>query len=162
MTFPLPLLQQREIEAQAIAPFFRAVVAEMGEARARELLATAIRKLAHDSGAVAAATAGGNSLAHLKQAVAAWCEDGALEITVRRDDAEALEFDVTRCRFAEMYRRLGLADLGPILSCGRDGAMVDGFNPEIAFTRTQTIMQGAACCDFRYRLGRANRESDAG
>ena len=48
-------------------------------------------------------------------------------------------------------RRLGLEDLGPILSCGRDGAMIEGFNPAIAFTRTQTIMQGAPHCDFRYR-----------
>ena len=49
-----------------------------------------------------------------------------LWITIFRDDDEAFEFNVTRCRFAEMYRRLGLADLGPILSCGRDAAMVEG------------------------------------
>jgi hypothetical protein len=51
-----------------------------------------------------------------------------------------------------MYHRLGLADLGPLLSCGRDGAMIEGFNPDIAFTRTQTIMQGAPFCNFRYEL----------
>jgi hypothetical protein len=50
-----------------------------------------------------------------------------------------------------MYRRLGLEELGPILSCGRDGAMIDGFNPQIDFERTQTLMEGASHCDFRYR-----------
>lgn len=68
-----------------------------------------------------------------------------------RDDGTAFDFDVTRCRFAEMYTRLGLADLGGLLSCNRDAAMIEGFNPGIAFTRTQTIMEGAACCNFRYR-----------
>ena len=105
--------------------------------------------------------AGGNDLAHLKQAVAKWTEGGALELTVLRDDAEAFEFNVTRCRFAEMYARLGLADLGGLLSCARDAAMIDGFNPSIAFQRTQTIMEGAPHCDFRYRReNRSNSNAD--
>jgi hypothetical protein len=152
MPFPLPLIQQREIEALAIAPLFRAFVAEVGEQRAREILRGVIGQLAHQSGCTAAINAGGNGLSHLKQLVERWRENGALELTVLRDDAEAFEFNVTRCQFAEMYHRLGLAELGPILSCGRDGAMIEGFNPDIAFSRTETIMEGAACCNFRYKL----------
>jgi hypothetical protein len=37
-----------------------------------------------------------------------------------------------------------------VLSCNRDAALIDGFNPAVTLTRTQTIMQGASCCDFRY------------
>ncbi|WP_083850100.1 L-2-amino-thiazoline-4-carboxylic acid hydrolase [Bradyrhizobium cosmicum] len=33
--------------------------------------------------------------------------------------------------------------------CGR--GRVEGFGPDIKLTRTQTIMQGADHCDFRYR-----------
>ena len=146
---PLPLLQQREIEAGVIAPLFCAFVAEVGEERAREIVGGVIRELAKQAGCAAAAS--GNDLAHLKQAVAKWTEGGALELTVLRDDAEAFEFNVTRCRFAEMYTRLGLAHLGGLLSCARDASMIDGFNPEIAFHRTQTIMEGAPHCDFRYK-----------
>lgn len=145
---PLPLLQRREIEAGVIAPLFRAFAAEVGEDRAREIVGGVIRELARQAGCAAAAN--GNDLAHLKQAVEKWTEGGALELTVLRDDAEAFEFDVTRCRFAEMYTRLGLSDLGAVLSCARDAAMIDGFNPDIAFTRTQTILGGATHCDFRY------------
>lgn len=148
----LPLLQQREIEANVMAPFFRAFVAEVGATRAREILTDAIEHLAQQAGCAAAIAAGGTELVHLKQIIEKWCEGGALEITMLRDDAEALEFNVTRCRFAEMYRRLGLEELGPILSCGRDGSMIEGFNPNIAFSRTQTIMGGFPCCDFRYHL----------
>lgn len=147
----LPLLQQREIEAGVIAPLFRAFAAEVGDARAREIVAGVVRELAERAGCAAAA--GGNDLAHLKRAIEKWTEGGALELTVLRDDAEAFEFDVTRCRFAEMYARLGLADLGGLLSCARDAAMIDGFNPDIAFARTQTIMEGASHCDFRYARG---------
>jgi len=32
--------------------------------------------------------------------------------------------------------------------------MAEGFGPEIKLTRTQTIMQGASHCDFRYRRSR--------
>lgn len=145
---PLPLLQQREVEAKVIAPLFRAFAKEVGERRAREILAGVVRDLAHSAGCGAAAA--GNDLAHLKQVVEKWTENGALELTVLRDDAEAYEFDVTRCRFAEMYHQLGLADLGPLLSCNRDAAMIEGFNPGIAFTRMQTIMEGAPHCNFRY------------
>lgn len=151
MSDPLPLLQQREIEAGVIAPLYRAFAAEVGEARAREILAGVIRELARQSGCAAAEAVGGNDLPHLRQAIERWRAGGALELTVLRDDAEALEFDVTRCRYAEMYRRLGLEDLGPILSCGRDGAMIEGFNPAVEFRRTRTLMEGATHCDFRYR-----------
>ena len=133
-----------------IAPLFRAFVAEVGEPRAREILSNTIRELARQAGCNAATTTGGSDLAHFKRSVEKWTEGGALELTVLRDDSQAFEFNVTRCRFAEMYHRLGLADLGPILSCGRDAAMIEGFNPGIAFSRTQTIMQGATHCNFRY------------
>jgi hypothetical protein len=151
MSVSLPLLQQREIEANVIAPLFRAFAAEVGEPRAREILAGTIRDLAKQAGCRAAASLGGNGLEHLNQAIETWKADGALEIEVLRADANALDFNVTRCRYAEMYHRLGLGDLGPLLSCGRDGAMIEGFNPAIEFQRTQTIMEGAAFCDFRYR-----------
>lgn len=148
---PLPLLQQREIEAGVVAPLVRAFAAEVGESRARQILAGVIRELARQSGCAAAAAIGGNDLAHLKQVVQTWTAGGALELDVLRDTPDALEFNVTRCKYAEMYRRLGLADLGPILSCSRDGVMIEGFNPDIEFRRTQTLMEGATHCDFRYR-----------
>ena len=146
---PLPLLQQREVEAGVIAPLFRAFAEEVGEERAREVVGRTIRELAKQAGCAAAVN--GNDLAHLKQVVEKWTEGGALELTVVRDDAEAFEFDVTRCRFAEMYARLGLAELGGLLSCNRDGAMIEGFNPGIELDRKQTIMEGATHCPFRYR-----------
>jgi hypothetical protein len=55
-------------------------------------------------------------------------------------------------RYAEMYRALGVPELGALLSCNRDFALGEGFNPEMTLTRTQTIMEGAPFCDFRYKV----------
>jgi hypothetical protein len=74
-----------------------------------------------------------------------------LRIDVVERTPEAFGFNVTKCRYAELYQRLGIPELGAILSCNRDYALIEGFNADIALTRTQTIMQGASHCDFRYR-----------
>ena len=63
---------------------------------------------------------------------------------------DRLDFNVTRCRYAEFYKELGLADLGYLVHCNRDHAMIDGFNPDLKLTRTQTVMEGASHCDFRF------------
>lgn len=154
------LLKQREIEARIVGPIFRAFAKEIGEQRAREILAGVIRDLARESGCDAARRAGGSDVAHLAQAKERWQEGGALTIATLREDENHLDFNVTRCRYAEMYRSLGLADLGSILSCGRDAAMVEGFNPDLHLTRTQTILEGASHCDFRYTLDEKKSASD--
>jgi hypothetical protein len=50
-----------------------------------------------------------------------------------------------------MYRAMGLAELGAVLSCNRDGAFCEGYDPRLKLQRTQTLMGGATRCDFRYR-----------
>jgi hypothetical protein len=61
-----------------------------------------------------------------------------------------------------MYRALGVPELGALLSCNRDYSLIEGFNPEVTLTRTQTIMQGAPCCDFRFQLRRPPPDADGG
>jgi hypothetical protein len=105
------------------------------------------------------AHAGGCSLQHFEGTLDRWKADDALEISVRESTNERFAFDVTRCRYAEMYRALGIPELGAILSCNRDAALIGGFNPEVSFTRTQTIMGGASHCNFVYTLTRAPRST---
>ena len=87
---------------------------------------------------------------------------GAGDRACSRSPPDRLDFDVTRCRYAEMYRALGLADLGGTLSCCRDFALIEGFNPEVTLTRTQTIMEGATHCDFRFQARRPGPPSRRG
>ena len=86
-----------------------------------------------------------------------WTKDDALTIEVIDDKPGVLDFNVRRCRYAETYKAMGLGDIGDILSCNRDGAFCEGYDPRIKLTRTQTIMGGASHCDFRYRSSPAPR-----
>jgi hypothetical protein len=148
---PLTLLQRREIEARIVGPLVRGFIDVMGRDAALEVVRRVISDLAREGGAELAARLGDASLASFAQALESWREAGALEIDVLEQTPERLSFNVTRCRYAEMYRALGLDDLGGSLSCRRDFALVEGFNPEIELERTQTLMEGATHCDFRFR-----------
>jgi predicted ArsR family transcriptional regulator len=147
----LPLIEQREIEARIVGPLIRAFITEIGEQRTLEIVRDLIRNLARQGGSNLAKALGDHSLEAFARGLDRWRENDALEIEMLEQSPTRLSFNVTRCRYAEMYSALGLADLGASLSCERDFALVQGFNPEIELTRTQTIMEGAACCDFRFR-----------
>jgi hypothetical protein len=152
------LLDRRRIEAEFAKALLESLAEEIGRARALEVLARTIIKLAEASGQNFAARAEGkaNGLLAYSDILSVWSQGGALEIDLKTREEGRLEFDVTRCRYAEMYRDLGIPELGAVLSCNRDGAFCKGFNPAIRLTRTKTIMEGADHCDFRYDTGGAS------
>ena len=84
----------------------------------------------------------------------AWNEMGAREVEfeTRRHDAEALDIDVTRCRFAEFFRALGEPELGSLLICEADFDIAAVGGRAVSLERAQTIMKGAPRCTFRYRF----------
>ncbi len=147
----LTLLQQREIEARIVGPLIRAFASELGEGKTLELVRGVISELARQSGADLAQALGEATLSAFSSSLERWKEGGALELEILEQTPERLSFNVTRCRYAEMYRALGLGDLGASLSCQRDFALIEGFNPDVTLTRTQTLMEGAPFCDFRFR-----------
>lgn len=147
----LSLLQRREVEARIVGPLIRGFIEAMGRDAALEVVRRVISDLAREAGADLAASLGDASLSAFAEVLDLWREGGALEIDLLERTPERLAFDVTRCRYAELYRALGLADLGGSLSCRRDFALVEGFNPAIELVRTQTLMDGASHCDFRFR-----------
>jgi len=74
----------------------------------------------------------------------------ALDYDVIKRTPDAFEVNVTACRYAQFYQELGVPELGFLLVCSADFTMADGYDPDVRLTRTQTIMQGASHCDFRY------------
>lgn len=152
MKTDLPILEQRRIEANILKPVFEEMSAELGEAQARRILGNAIRRNAIAQGrAYAEAEGGDTSLASFHALLPQWKADGALEVEMLKETPTEVHYNVTRCRYAEMYRAMGLAEIGGLLSCNRDGTFCTGYDPRIRLERTQTIMQGASHCDFRYR-----------
>jgi hypothetical protein len=96
---------------------------------------------------------GGNNMRELGRVVREiWAEDNAITVNFLEETQQNLSFDVTRCRYAELYEKAGMQELGVCLSCCRDEAFARGFNSQIKLLRTQTIMQGTSHCDFRFIL----------
>ncbi|MBC2737057.1 MAG: L-2-amino-thiazoline-4-carboxylic acid hydrolase [Desulfobacteraceae bacterium] len=149
----IPLIAQREIEANIAVALINRYAAAMGRPQAIAIARETIQDLAESAGRQMAITMGSHSLADLTQVVReVWAREGALEILFIDTPRDRLAFDVHRCRYAELYDRLGLRDMGIHLSCCRDAAFARGFNPAIQMERTQTIMEGAPSCDFRFSL----------
>jgi hypothetical protein len=86
----------------------------------------------------------------LKKVSDVWAGGGAMKIEPVPGAANQLNFNVTKCGYAELYKEWGLADLGLLFHCGRDFAMVRGFGTDISLSRTKTIMEGHSICDFRF------------
>ena len=145
------VLTRREIEARILAPVIDALGQRFGRDEVVGIVREVIAGIARDQGRVMAESRGDRSLASFAQTLGPWTKDDALRLRVVHEAPAQFDFDVTRCRYAEMYRALGIEELGEVLSCQRDAALIEGFNADVTLTRTQTIMQGAPCCDFRYR-----------
>jgi hypothetical protein len=146
------ILTRREIEARIAGPLIRAFMQQTGEARALEIVEEVIVSLAKESGEMLRAFVGGNGLEDFAKGMDLWSQDDAVAFDLVEMTPEKITMNVTRCRYAEMYGELGMADLGFTVSCARDFAMVEGFNPAIKLERTQTLMEGADHCDFRLSL----------
>lgn len=162
----IPIIQRRRIEAELIKEIYETLVGRFGRQAAAEVISQSIRRSAvAQAKQFAEKEPAGTNLETFADLYKYWTAEDALTIEVKRRDASAFDFDVKRCRYAEMYREMGLGDIGHLLSCNRDGAFCQGYDPAIKLTRTQTLMQGASHCDFRYRYeadppARANSRSE--
>lgn len=148
---PISHLQRRKIEGRVLIPFIEACRARFGDEAARQLVLETIARLAAEDGARWGETYGRGLSGLRSVAEDVWAGGGGMAIDVTAQTEDRLEFNITRCRYAEFYQELGLADLGSLILCSRDFAMVAGFNGELELQRSQTLMQGAPHCDFRFR-----------
>jgi len=145
------MLAKRRIEAEILGHVYEVLKASQGQAAAMQAIGDAVRRSSvAQAQQFAAAAEGGTSLQSFIALSGLWQAEDALKIEVREQTDQAYAFDVVRCRYAEMYRAMGLGEIGHLLSCQRDGSFCEGYDPKLKFTRTQTIMQGAGHCDFRY------------
>ena len=146
----VPLLQQREIEMWVLGPVIRAFAAEFEKEKTYDLVRRTMQEISRGLGKEK--SLGGGGLENLKsKCISKWNDGGALEVSIREDSDTILAFDVTRCDFADLYRELGFGDIGTLISCDRDAAFLDGFDPELELVRQKTLMEGEDLCDFCYR-----------
>lgn len=143
----------REIQAPMVSALIYGFAREIGYEKAMEIAQNVVSQDAVASGKKMAQEYSGNTIAELSKIVKeVWAKDNALTFEMLKEDETMLFFDVTHCAYARMYEKMGIEDIGFILSCSRDFSFMEGFNPRIELKRTKTIMEGADHCDFRFSL----------
>jgi predicted ArsR family transcriptional regulator len=145
----ITLLERRKIQAEVLIPMVQAFQRAIGKDRANEIAREMIIELARKDGERWAQQFG-DDLPAMEKVSGVWAAGGSLGIEPIGKSVDRLDFNVTRCQFAEFYKELGLPELGYLFHCNRDFAMVEGFSPSLNLKRTQTIMEGASHCDFRF------------
>jgi hypothetical protein len=150
----ISLLDKTRIQAQVLVPVLRALRAELGKDKADATVRQALREWSRQLFTAIGDGIDGSPRRKWATVQSAWNEVSApdVEFTTLRHDQEAMEFDVTRCRYAEFFRALGEPDLGALLICEVDFDITAVGGGEVSLERTQTIMQGAPRCPFRYRF----------
>jgi hypothetical protein len=148
----LSMLDKRKIEAEILKEVYETLKASHGEAVARNTIAESVRRSAIEQARTfAASVPGGTSLKSFQDIQHLWTKGGSLEIEVKEQTDTTFTFNVVRCQYAETYKAMGLGEIGALLSCNRDGAFCEGYDPKLKLERSQTIMGGASHCDFKYR-----------
>lgn len=83
-----------------------------------------------------------------------WDAMGAgFSFTCVTDSPTRLQYKVTACFLAEEMLRHDAGTIGSAFYCAYDVGFCQGLSRSIRFTRTQTLMAGAPCCDHTYELG---------
>jgi hypothetical protein len=150
----LSLLDKTRVQAQILVPVLRALRSELGKEKADAIVKQALRDWSKQLfGAIGDGIDGGprRKWAAMHTALVDITERD-VTAEMRRHDKEALEFDITQCRFAAFFRALGEPELGALLVCDADFDIAEVGGGEVSFTRDQTIMQGVPSCTFRYKF----------
>lgn len=145
------VLARREAEARILKSFVEKLVERFDEKEIYDVLADTIRGEARALGQQMRNSTGEASLTSFAEQLEPWLRGGSLEIDELEKNETLWQFNVTRCRYAELYTSLGMQDLGAILSCNRDAELINGYAEKIVLERENTIMQGAKCCDFKFK-----------
>jgi hypothetical protein len=150
----LSLLDKTRIQAQVLVPVLHALRTEFGKDKADAIVKGALRDWSKQLFAAIGDGIEGRPRRKWAAIQSVWGEVSGKEVEVEilRQDKEALDIDVTRCRFAEFFRALGEPELGALLICEADFDIASVGEGEVSLDRAQTIMQGAPSCTFRYKF----------
>src|SRR5262245_34785586 len=148
----VPPIEQVKAQAQILVPLIKALRAELGEEKANAIMRKALGEHFRKLGEAQWRHYGAQS--RLEKMERTWKGFGAadaLKVQVLKKTPDAYELNVTECQYAKFYKELGEPELGFLFVCSADYDLARGYG-DVTLKRTQTIMQGASHCDFRYRL----------
>src|SRR5436305_15135686 len=144
------LLDKTRVQAQVLVPVLRALRTELGKDKAEAIVKQALRDWSKQLFAAIGDSIEGSPRRKWAaiQSVFGEVSGREVEVEILRHDEEALELDVTRCRFAEFFRALGEPELGALLICEGDFDIASVGDGAASLARAQTIMRAAQTGSF--------------
>jgi hypothetical protein len=145
----VPLIDRVKIQAEVLLPLIKELEINLGKERAHALVRRSVGEFFRDMASRLAAERG--SLGAIQEFGTISLGGDACDVEMREMSAEGMALDVTGCRYATFFQQIGEPELGFLLLCSADFPVAEAI-PGVELERTQTIMQGADFCDFRFRF----------
>ncbi len=135
---------------QNYIPTLKAIAAQIGQEKFVSMLQETVSEMARKGAAARAAKfTFADFAAGLTKNVPPLYQH-ALSGEIVEQTAQTLEYKVTQCLWARMFREENAADIGYAVVCHPDYAIASGLSPKLKLTRNKTLMQGHDCCNLRY------------
>tara|TARA_B100000929_G_C15430169_1_gene394388 strand:- start:62 stop:523 length:462 start_codon:yes stop_codon:yes gene_type:complete len=146
---PTSILDATKIQARIVIPIVKALEKELGRERAHHIVGEAIAQ-----SYVAYRDKLGFEKDQHPRGEGHESGDGPafpVEREIVEDTDKLFGQNITECAFADYFLSIGEPEIGALMTCGVDFAAEACMRPSWEFQRTQTRMQGAPFCDFRWR-----------
>ena len=140
----LTQFERRRVQMEYVVPLIRDLQRLLGETTVNEALA---KRLELEPGEGAPGEKADFSL--METGTRQFAAGDALRYEILASDQDSFAMDVKQCAYARMMEELDARDIGHLLLCNNDFRAAAAIGMELA--RSETIMQGGARCDFRYR-----------
>ena len=153
----LPAIDRAKIHAEVLVPVLQHLQDEAGRERAMEILGAAVGDMTRQNMSEFVDAVGNDKAVRVVwrgvSDKATWERMHPLVVEEQEASDTVAEFDVVDCGYAEYFNEIEQPELGFVMLGSADFDMIDSL-AGIELTRSQTRMQGAPHCDFRYRLTR--------
>ena len=152
------LMQERlrEQECVSIAGMLKFMKEHFGE-KAYEIFVNAQGEGRRSHFSKLAEENGDNSIEALVKIIFESNNEQASEYTMVETES-GFQMNVTKCWPYKIAKRHGIMEQLFLTCCSCEQFFVEGFNPDIGFTRTKTLMLGDDCCDHFFYY----KDKDAG
>lgn len=155
----ISLLERVKIQSEVLVPLLKGLREELGEEQANTIVYRSLREWSrnlYQEIGLGKSGSGKEKWHSISEDLDELIGDD-VDLEYLRNDEEALDFNVTGCRYAQFFLELEEPELGSILTCEIDNHIVEVGQPEVELSRPQTIMKGANHCQFRYRFNKNNQ-----
>jgi len=126
----IPLIEQVKIQAQVLVPLVKTLQAELGQERANAIVRKALGDLYRKYGEKWWRRQGVRNLGEkMAASFDMFAAGDALDYEVVKQAPDAFEVNVTECRYAKFYNKIGAPELGFLLTCSADFPMTEGLLP---------------------------------